>query len=248
MTKEFPREQWKEIKFDFEYTNSGTIEISNYGRIRTFNKISKGNIINGSMINGYKIIRLKFYKPRDEKAEKKFKQLQNKAIKMARAVKDLQESGAKKEAKEAAKELAAFKKDLSAKFNQDLKERTIHYHSLIHRLVATYFCKQPSPKHTIVSHIDHDKLNNKSSNIKWMLPEQNYAHQQKSPIVIAEKKERRKEDSKAAKLTIPKVMQLKKLLNDGKPIKTLVKQFKVTDTQILRIKRGENWGDIQPAT
>jgi uncharacterized protein YerC len=43
-------------------------------------------------------------------------------------------------------------------------------------------------------------------------------------------------------------MLLKKMLNQGKPMRTLVKQFKVTDTQILRIKRGENWGDIEAAT
>jgi hypothetical protein len=30
-------------------------------------------------------------------------------------------------------------------------------------------------------------------------------------------------------------------------MKQLVKQFKITDTQIFRIKRGENWTDIQAA-
>jgi Mor family transcriptional regulator len=40
-------------------------------------------------------------------------------------------------------------------------------------------------------------------------------------------------------------MLLKKLLNEGKPIKQLVKLFKVSDTQIFRIKRGENWANIQ---
>jgi hypothetical protein len=42
-------------------------------------------------------------------------------------------------------------------------------------------------------------------------------------------------------------MLLKKLLNQGKPMRTLVKQFKITDTQILRIKRGENWKEIKAA-
>lgn len=40
---------------------------------------------------------------------------------------------------------------------------------------------------------------------------------------------------------------MKKLFNEGKPMKQLVKLFKVTDTQILRIKRGENWADIKAA-
>ena len=30
-------------------------------------------------------------------------------------------------------------------------------------------------------------------------------------------------------------------------MKQLVKIFKVTDTQIIRIKRGENWGNIEAA-
>ena len=42
-------------------------------------------------------------------------------------------------------------------------------------------------------------------------------------------------------------MLLKKLINEGKPMKQLVRQFKVSDTQILRIHRGENWGDIEAA-
>ena len=51
MTKNLPGEQWKTIKYDVECINKGLIEISNYGRLRSFNKISDGNIINGSMIN-----------------------------------------------------------------------------------------------------------------------------------------------------------------------------------------------------
>jgi len=44
-----------------------------------------------------------------------------------------------------------------------------------------------------------------------------------------------------------KVMLMKKMINQGKPMKQLVRQFKVTDTQISRIKRGENWADIEAA-
>jgi hypothetical protein len=74
--------------------------------------------------------------------------------------------------------------------------------------------------------------------------------QKNSPHVIKEKQERRqrpKESSRATKLTVTKVMLLKKLLGQDKPMKQLVKLFKVTDTQILRIKRGENWSDIEAA-
>ncbi len=83
-----------------------------------------------------------------------------------------------------------------------------------------------------------------------MTPEENYEHQKSSPHVIKEKEERRyrrKPNTGVIKLTVTKVMLLKKLLNQGKPMKQLVRQFKVTETQIYRIKRGENWGDIEAA-
>jgi Mor family transcriptional regulator len=79
---------------------------------------------------------------------------------------------------------------------------------------------------------------------------ENYLHQQSSPLVIASKSYadgRRKEDASSTKLSVTKVMLLKKLLNEGKPVKQLAKQFRVTETQILRIKRGENWAEVNAA-
>ena len=76
MIKDFPGEQWKTIKFDFAYTNDFRIEVSNFGRLRSFNKVSDGNIVNGSMINGYRIIRLKLYSPRSGDVQKILDNLQ----------------------------------------------------------------------------------------------------------------------------------------------------------------------------
>jgi hypothetical protein len=83
-----------------------------------------------------------------------------------------------------------------------------------------------------------------------MTPEENYEHQKSSPYVIKDKQQRRdrqQSNPNRAKLTVTRVMLLKKLLNEGKPMKQLVKLFKVTDTQIIRIKRGENWANIPAA-
>lgn len=251
MAKDYPGEQWTSVKFDFEFTNDFSIEVSNFGRLRTFNKISNGNIVNGSMINGYRIIRLKFFRPREEKIQNRLNFLQQQVFKFARKLKSLKENNENKKEVEAATELLDYmKKKLSKKFRDDLAKRAIHYHSLVHRLVANYYLKKPTAKQTIVAHLDYDKLNNRTYNLKWMTPEENYEHQQNSPHVIKEKQERRyrrKEHYATTKLTVTKVMLLKKLLNQGKPMKQLVKQFRVTDTQILRIKRGENWGDIEAA-
>ncbi len=251
MAKNNPAEQWKVVKFDFKFTNEFRLEVSNLGQMRTFNKISNGNILKGSMINGYRIIRLKLYTPRDEKIQKRFDFLLRQSLKLSRKLKALKEQNeTKKTINETSILLKSFKKNLSKKFQDNLKERTINYHTLVHRLVATYFLKKPTKHQTIVAHLDHDKLNNEASNLKWMTTDENYEHQKSSPHVIKDKLERRhrrKTNSGILKLTENKVMILKKLLNEGKPVKDLVKRFKVTDTQIFRIKRGENWGDVPAA-
>lgn len=251
MTKDYPGERWKNVTFDFAFTNKFRIEVSNFGRMRTFNIVSDGNIVKGSMINGYRIIRLKFYSPRDEKIQSRLDYLQKQSVKLAGKLRSLKENNEdEKVIEETTNLLESFKKNLSKKFQDDLKERTINYHSLIHRLVAIYFLAAPKSDQTIVSHLDHDKLNNRANNLKWMTPEENYEHQKNSPLVIQEKSERRYRrtpDSAVNKLTVTKVMLLKKLIRQGKPMKQLVRQFKVTDTQIYRIKRGENWGDIEAA-
>lgn len=170
---------------------------------------------------------------------------------MSRSLKSLKENRLTKNTiRETAELLNTLKKSLSKKFEDDLKGRAINYHALFHRLVAEYFLRKPTSKQTIVAHLDYNKLNNRTDNLKWMTPDENYEHQKHSPYVIKEKSERkyhRRKNSKAIKLTVTRVMLLKKLLNQGKPMKQLVKQFKVTETQIYRIKRGENWGDIKAA-
>jgi hypothetical protein len=251
MTRDNFGEKWETVKFDFNFTNKFRLEVSTFGRLRTFNKTSDGNIINGSMINGYRIVRLKLFCPRDPKMQKQLDYKKQELFRLARKLKSLKENNEPKEIiKETTVVLEKSRKSLSRKFKKDLLARTINHHSLIHRLVADYFLSKPTAKQTIVAHIDHDKLNNRANNLKWMTPEENYEHQKTSPYVIKQKEERRyrrKESSRATKLTVTKVMLLKKLLNQGKPVKQLVKQFKVTDTQILRIKRGENWADIPAA-
>lgn len=262
MEKSHAGEQWKPITFDFEFANETRIEVSNYGRIKTFNKVSKGNLIKGSMINGYKIVRLKFFKVRDQQVQNRLVYLKQQALQLTKKANlqkiTLDSINKNDPAYQAAKDtcdatsllLTKLKESVSKKFNDDLKSRTIYYQALVHRLVAEYFIKQPSEEHTIVAHLDYDKLNNQRGNLKWMTPEENYLHQRFSPNVIASKAYtdgRRKEDAKSTKLSVTKVMLLKKLLNEGKPMKQLVKQFKVTETQILRIKRGENWAEVQAA-
>ena len=251
MEQIFHGEKWQTVEFDFEYTNDNRIEVSNFGRIRSFNKTSDGKILGGSMINGYRIIRLKFFTPRESTTANKLAYLQKQVVKLTQKIKRMKEENSpKQEIEDTIKLLELLKKKLKKQFADDTKKRTIYYQSLLHRLVALYFLPKPKSEQSIVAHLDFDKLNNRATNLKWMTPAENSAHQQKSPHVIAEHSDRRNNPLKRpanAKLTITKVMLLKKMLSQDKPLKTLVKQFKITETQILRIKRGENWAEIKPA-
>ncbi|MCY7292962.1 MAG: NUMOD4 motif-containing HNH endonuclease [Ferruginibacter sp.] len=244
-------EKWKNVSFNFEHTNHYRLEVSNLGRVRSFNKLSDGNVLNGSLTEGYKIIRLKFFKPTEPGDAKKILKKQKQIAAQMQDIKFLKANNAKKSfLKEEEEELLSFKKSLSKLFAENTKKRTINYHSLFHRLVAYYFLPKPSAGKTIVSHLDHNKLNNTVNNLEWMTIKDNSVHQQFSPHVIAEKQNRMysgKGSSRTTKLTVTKVMLLKKLLNEGKTVKQMVKQFKVSDMQIIRIRRGENWGSIPAA-
>lgn len=256
-------EKWKAVAFDFKFTNDYQLQVSNLGRLKAFNKFSDGDLLQGSTINGYRIIRLKLYKPKDKKTKEVLTAKHQQILSLQEKINAKKHSvaTAKKKTDPAVKKLKAeiaestvtiktMKAALRKARQQDIKDRTMHYHSLIHRLVAEYFCNAKSPKHTVVGHLDYDKMNNKASNLKWMTPQENYQHQQSSPFVIAEKKDRvtiYKDHPRGAKLTVDKVSELKKLIKEGKKIKSLVKKFKITDTQILRIKRGENWASVEPA-
>jgi HNH endonuclease/Helix-turn-helix domain of resolvase len=248
MEKSMPGERWREVVFDFVCNSTNKMEVSNFGRIRTYNQLSDGNILEGSMVNGYKIIRTKFFTARDEASERKFlyhnKQISKLAMKVRHMKKD---KVSKLSIKEVTTLLDSLRTNQKKKLAADWKERAINYHTLVHRLVAKYFLKEPTEKQSVVAHLDYDKLNNRASNLKWMTHEENVIHQRSSPYVIADKENRREKISKTSKLSVTKVMLLKKLLNEGKPVKSLVKQFKVSDMQIYRIKSGENWGDVPAA-
>lgn len=246
------KEVWETIEFDFEITNESRWEISSWGRVRSFNKTSDGKLLKGSLIEGYRVIKLKLYKPRESKTQKKFDDLQKQLTNLYKQrriqinKKDLANTIAL-----TTQQIDKKKTELSKQFANNLKQRTINYHFLIHRKVAEHFLSTPEPEQTIVGHIDFDKLNNKTNNLRWMTPDENKKHQANSPYVVAEKRQRkhsRAESSKASKLTVTKVMLIKKILKErGGTLKQVAKQFKVSDMQIHRIKTGENWGHIKAA-
>ena len=125
------------------------------------------------------------------------------------------------------------------------------YKSLfIYKLVAEAFIPKTSEDQQYVLHLDYVRDNDTIKNLKWATYEERRDHYRKSPHVINSMKKLLEHNIKAdgRKLTTTKVIYLKRLLakpNQKTRIKMLAKQFGVSEMQIHRIKRGENWGHIK---
>ena len=238
-------EVWKDVQLPEGIINGTRLEVSNLGRVRTFNKLFQGKIIKGSLTEGYPIVRMKFYRPKIEADELVLQALRDEITVLKAKVKAVASKSETMKA-EAEKILNAAKKKLQKTSVALLKKRTVYYHALIHRLVADHFLHRPGEDHKFVAHLDFNKTNNRANNLKFVTQEGHILHREKSPAVIQQMKRRsdNPEDHSASKLSVTKVMLLKKLLNENAPMKSLTKQFKITETQLLRIKRGENWKNI----
>ncbi len=253
-------EVWKKVDIDFDHTNYIKLEISNLGRVR--NTTRKGqSFLKGTIINGYKAVKIQLYRERKPKDQNSLVYMRQQIAILTREIGKLIIENKSRNTKSrlycdtenAIKEQNDLLEGLKKKYKKELRsielKRKIYYSKLVHRLVAEYFVEKPSPENNIVGHLDFDKLNNKSENLKWMTRMENAEHQKKSPYVIRARKERlgmRFEDSKVCKLTSTKVMYIKKKLNEGVTLRKLARKFNVSEMQISRIKRGENWGDINP--
>jgi hypothetical protein len=256
-----PNEQWKEVAFDFKYVNSLKIYISNYGRVKSQSKLSSGRILKGSLQDGYPIIRLKLFAERDSATEEKLQRFRTDIAalnkKISATLKELNSCDNERRVGQLKRVIALEEKVLTSqkkKYKKELAEserkRTKNTAFLVHRMVAAHFCQRPSQEYSVVIHQDFNKRNNRHANLKWVTAAESVIHQQKSPAVIADKAQRlgrRAESSKGYKLTVTRVMILKKRLLEGKPLRLLAKQFKVTETQIKRIQSGENWADVPAA-
>jgi HNH endonuclease len=185
MAKSANAEIWKKVKIDLPSENYGHIEVSNLGNVRAFNRQSKGNLLKGSIINGIKIIRINFYKDRDEKLQAKLDKQKATIAKQATAIKAMI---AKKEKKaviaEAQKELNKAKANVKEQVNADLAARKMQFNGLVHRMVAASFLPKPKANQTVVKHINGNKLDNKVSNLEWITMEQSNA----KPVAKPKKK------------------------------------------------------------
>ncbi len=120
----------------------------------------------------------------------------------------------------------------------------------VYKLVAEFFIPKTSEEQLYVIHLDYVRGNDSVENLKWVTYEERQEHYKRSPHVIKSMKKLTEHNLKAdgRKLTSTRVMYLKKLLNDPNNktrMKMLAKQFGISEMQVNRIKRGENWGHIK---
>lgn len=247
-------ETWKSIEFDFEYNKTTRYEISNWGRVRSFNKTSNGRILNGSKIEGYRILKLRLFRPKSEERQQDIVQLK---ADISRLYTKRREHLIHKKSKLTIDRLTTSIEKREQKLHKiqkkNLHKRVINVAPLFHQLVAKYFLPAPGPDETTLAHLDFDKLNNSVENLKWMTPEEHQKHIRKSPYVIAEKKERKYKQKyrtrkEGYKLDSTKVLHIKKLLKRNWTLRRIAKQYNVSDMQIHRIKTGENWSHIKLPT
>jgi hypothetical protein len=136
-------------------------------------------------------------------------------------------------------------------FRYKVKEndKLVNKNIFVHRLVAELFLERPDEEYTQVIHIDFNHGNNHIHNLRWATRAQSVAHQKNSPLV-QEARLKLIEFNKqrdGQKLTSTQVIYIKKRLADPTcktRMKMLAKQFGISEMQLYRIKRGENWGHL----
>ncbi len=124
------------------------------------------------------------------------------------------------------------------------KDRVTQGRFYIHKMVAACFLENPKGGKNLVIHLDHDLLNNRVSNLKYVNQEERTAHQWTNPKYL----ESRKNWRPNTKLTETRVRLIKKKLADPNRktrLKMMAKQFNISLSHLRSIKNGEYWKDIE---
>lgn len=114
---------------------------------------------------------------------------------------------------------------------------------LVHKLVAIVFVPKESEDQTIAIHLDWNKRNNHYKNLKWLTKTEAYARIM--PRLQEINKIKNKGIIRNSKLKPDDVKVLKGMLEKGIKQNVIAKLFSISEMQVTRIKRGENWSMIK---
>jgi hypothetical protein len=115
---------------------------------------------------------------------------------------------------------------------------------LVHKLVAIVFVQKENSDQSIVIHLDWNKRNNHYTNLQWVTKEAAYARIM--PRLQEINKIKNKGIIRNSKLKAEDVRVLKGMLEKGVKQNVIAKLFSISEMQVTRIKRGENWAKIKP--
>lgn len=246
------KEVWKEYPLHYDHEGNYRLEISNKGRIKTYNKLNpEGKIISGSLQGGYPIVRIKLFKQRTASQKKTLEKLQSEVERLNAEMKTLLQDSPNSEKLAEVQKLrdSAIQKRKIANHKINNK-RVINVAILIHKAVAELYLPAPKdPDKKFIIHKDFDKSNNDYKNLDYYSQEQlneRYMHHPKNILYKFKKMFREtKYVSPSSKLTENEVLTIKKRLKKGYTLRRLARQFGVSDMQIHRIKTGENWQHVK---
>ncbi|WP_411377401.1 HNH endonuclease [Flavobacterium psychrophilum] len=255
----YDQEIWKQVELKSPFAEKYELHVSNHGNIKKINILKGTNYnITQTLTQGYPSVHFTTILPIQEKDQAYFTIIRNSMKFLKLDIASMTEAinlAEKPDTTLAQKiiETQELLKTINTNYIKNYKKREQkrkrNFSALIHRLVAIYFLEPAPEDKNLVGHIDYDKLNNHHSNLKWMTREESSLHQRSSPFVIKAKEKVLINGGHRGntKLDEKQVMILKKRINEGIPLRELAKRTKVTETQLLRIKRGINWGKVPAA-
>lgn len=115
----------------------------------------------------------------------------------------------------------------------------------VHKLVAQIWIPKPSDKHNFVTHLDGNLRNNHISNLEWHTRE-SLTEKHREITKLNKKDSKRTNVIRNSKLTESDIRHLKSMLERGVVQSKIAKLFCISEMQVTRIKRGENWGHVKP--
>lgn len=117
---------------------------------------------------------------------------------------------------------------------------------LVHKLVAIVFVPKENENQTIAIHLDWNKRNNYYKNLKWVTKDE--AYKRIMPRLQEINKIKNKGLIRNSKLKAEDVKVLKNMIEKGVRQNVIAKLFSISEMQVTRIKRGENWAHIKASS
>jgi len=114
---------------------------------------------------------------------------------------------------------------------------------LVHKLTAEAFVPKEKDDQTAVIHLDWNKQNNYYKNLQWVSKDEAYKRMFKK--YLDDYKRSNKIIRRNTKLKPEDVLLLKSMLKRGVKQNIIAKLFCISEMQVTRIKRNENWGAVQ---